>query len=51
MCDTTRIVKGKRELLDVARSMDLHGVAVGGAFSFLEVWWERTIIFNLKSFY
>ena len=26
--------KGKERLLDVARSMDLPGVVVGGAFSF-----------------
>ena len=40
--------KGKERLLEVARSMNLHGVAVGGAFSFLEVWWERTIIFSVR---
>ena len=47
MCDIVRIVKGKRELLEVARSMYLYllGVPVGSAFFFLEVWWERTIIY------
>ena len=36
MCDIVRIVKGKRELLEVARSMYLYllGVPVGSAFSF-----------------
>ena len=29
MCDIVRIVKGKRELLEVARSMNLPGVPVG----------------------
>ena len=29
MCDIVRIVKGKRELLEVARSMNLLGVPVG----------------------
>ena len=37
MCDIVGIVKGKRELLEVARSMYLLGAAVGSAFSFLEV--------------
>ena len=45
MCDIVRIVKGKSELLEAARSMYLLGVAVGSAFSFVEVWWERKIIY------
>ena len=34
MYDIVRIVKGKSELLEAARSMYLLGVAVGSAFSF-----------------
>lgn len=49
MCSIVRIVGEKRELLEITWFANLLGVVVGSVA--LEVWWQRMVKFNLKSFH